>query len=300
MATNENEAVFARTFAPWTAIGGIDEHVNALENNAVGLVFNGKNAFHSEDVRTLFLNELAQPIVELLAITVTRRLDTHAGDVRVVVMMTGLEEVRIHLHGAIEIEATDIHNLGDIDVRAGRAVDDGEGIHVTDAVFESDEIGLAHEVAFIEKDDVCKSDLLGGFVIFVDMLQNVLRIHESHHTVDEEFFFHLLVHEERLYDWTWVGKAGGLNEDMVKFILPLHEIAEDANEVAANGAANAAVVHFKKFLVGIDDQLVINTHLAEFILDDGDFESVLLGENTVQQRGFSSSEEAGENRDWYA
>ena len=300
MAPDENEAVFARSFAPWTAIRGIDEHVNALENNAVGLVFNGKDALHAKNVRTLFLNELAQPIVELLAITVTRRLDTHAGDVGVVVMVTGLEEMRIHLHGAIEIEATDIHDLGDIDVRAGRAVDDSEGIHVTDAVFESDEIRLAREVAFVEKDDVCKSDLLGGFVIFVDMLQDVLRIYECHHTVDEEFFFHLLVHEERLHDWTWVGKAGGLDQDVVKFILPLHEIAEDANEVAANGAANAAVVHFKKFLVGIDDQLVVNTHLTEFILDDGNFESVLLGENAVEKRGFSGSEEAGENRDRYA
>jgi hypothetical protein len=218
----------------------------------------------------------------------------------VVVMMTGLEEVGIHLHGAIKIEATDIHNLGDIDVRAGRAVDDSEGIHVTDAVFESDEIRLARKVAFVEKDDVCKSDLLGGFIVFVDMLQNVLRVHEGHHAIDEEFFFHLLVHEERLHDWTWVSEASRLNEDVVKFILPLHEIAKDANQITANSAADAPVVHFKKFLVGIDDQLVVNAHLTEFILDDGNFESVLLGENAVEKRGFSGSEEAGENRDRYA
>ena len=300
MAPDEDEAVFARSVSPWPAIRSIDEHVNALENNAVGLVFNGKDALHAKNVRTLLLNELAQPIVELLAITVTRRLDTHAGDVGVVVMMPGLEEVGIHLHGAIKIEATDIHNLGDIDVRAGRAVDDSEGIHVTDAVFESDEIRLAREVAFVEKDDVCKSDLLGGFIVFVDMLQDVLRIHECHHAIDEEFFFHLLVHEERLHDWTWVSEASRLNEDVVKFILPLHEIAKDANQITANSAADAPVVHFKKFLVGIDDQFVVNTHLTEFILDDGNFESVLLGENAVEKRGFSGSEEAGENRDRYA
>ena len=98
--------------------------MNALENNAVGLVFNGKDTLHPKNVGTLFLNKLAQPIVELLAIAVTRSLDAHAGDVGVVVMVTGLEEMRIHLHGAIEIEATDIHDLGDIDVRAGRAMDD--------------------------------------------------------------------------------------------------------------------------------------------------------------------------------
>ena len=132
------------------------------------------------------------------------------------------------------------------------------------------------------------------------MLQDVLRIHEGHHAVDVELFLNLLIHEERLHDWPWVGEAGGLDEDVVEFILPLHEVAEDANEVAANRAADAPVVHFKKLLVGIDDQLVVDAHLTEFILDDGNFEPVLLSENAVQQRGFSSPEEAGENRDRYA
>ena len=300
MASDEDEAVFARPFAPWPPIRSIDEHVNALENNAVGLVFNGKDTLHPKNVGTLFLNKLAQPIVELLAIAVTRSLDAHAGDVGVVVMVTGLEEMRIHFHGAIEVEATDIHDLGDVDVRPGRAVDDGKRVHVADPIFKANKIGLAHKIAFIEKEDVRKSDLLGGFVILVDVLQDVLRIHEGHHAVDVEFFLDLLVHEERLHDWTWVGEAGGLDEDVVKFILPLHEVAEDANEVAANRAADAPVVHFKKLLVGIDDQLVVDAHLTEFILDDGNFEPVLLSENAVQQRGFSSPEEAGENRDRYA
>lgn len=288
MASDEDEAIFARAVAPWPPIRSIDEHMNALKNNAVCLVFNGEDTLHPKNVSALFLNELAQPIVELFAIAVTRSLDAHAGNVGVVVMVPGLEEVGIHFHRAIEIEATDIHDLGDIDVRAGRAVDDGKRVHVADPIFKGNEIRLAHKIAFIEKEDVRKSDLLGGFVILIDVLQNMLCIHEGHHAVDVEFFLDLFVHEERLHDWAWVGEAGGLDEDVIKFILSLHEITEDANEIAANRATDTPVVHFKKLLVGIDDQLVVDANLTEFILDDGYFEPVLLGENAVQQRGFSS------------
>jgi hypothetical protein len=54
--------------------------------------------------------------------------------------------------------------------------------------------------------------------------------------------------------------------------LALHELADNADKVAADGAADAAVVHLEDFLVGIDDEIVIHTEFSKFI----DHHGVLL------------------------
>jgi len=46
-----------------------------------------------------------------------------------------------------------------------------------------------------------------------------------------------------------------------------------------------------------DDQLVVDTDLAEFIFDDGDFAAVLFSEHAVQQGGLAGAEKAGEHGD---
>ena len=77
----------------------------------------------------------------------------------------------------------------------------------------------------------------------------------------------------------------------------LHEVAENADEIAAHRAANAAVVHLEEFFLRVDDEFVINADLSEFIFDHGDAQAVLFGEDAVEQSGFPCSEKAGENGD---
>jgi len=67
--------------------------------------------------------------------------------------------------------------------------------------------------------------------------------------------------------------------------------------ISADGAADAAVVHFKDFLIGVDDEFVVDADFAKFIFNDGDALSVLLVEYTVHQGCFAGSEEAGEDGD---
>ncbi len=49
------------------------------------------------------------------------------------------------------------------------------------------------------------------------------------------------------------------------FVAPLHQPADDADQVAAHGAADAAVVHLEHFLVGIHDEVVIHAEFAELV-----------------------------------
>ena len=82
---------------------------------------------------------------------------------------------------------------------------------------------------------------------------------------------HVVVGEEGLRDRAGIGEARGLDQDAVELVLALHQAFEDADQIAAHGAADAAVVHLEDFLVGIDHEVVVDADLAELVFDDGDF-----------------------------
>jgi hypothetical protein len=75
-----------------------------------------------------------------------------------------------------------------------------------------------------------------------------------------------------------------------------HQAVENAHEIAANGATDAAVIHLENFLVGPDDQIVVDANLAEFIDNDGVFLAVRLRQNAVEQGGLPGAEIAREHR----
>src|SRR6202012_538004 len=69
----------------------------------------------------------------------------------------------------------------------------------------------------------------------------------------------------------------------------------DADEIAAHGAADAAIVHLEHFLIGADDEVVVDADLAEFVDDHGVFLAVVFRQDTVQQRGLAGAEIAGQH-----
>ena len=109
---------------------------------------------------------------------------------------------------------------------------------------------------------------------------------------------HVLVDEEGLGDRAGIGEAGGLDDD-ARRSLPLRRIRpfDDADQVAAHGAADAAVVHLEHFLVGADDEVVVDADLAELVDDHGVALAVGLGEDAVEQGGLAGAEIAGEDGD---
>ena len=125
------------------------------------------------------------------------------------------------------------------------------------------------------------------------------RVHERDDAVEPVTVLHLVVHEERLCHWAGIGEARRLDQHVIELVAPLHQVAEDADEIAAHGATDAAVVHLEDFLVGVDNQRVVYADLAEFIFNDGDAFAVVLGENAIEQRGFARAEKTGQdgNRD---
>jgi hypothetical protein len=76
----------------------------------------------------------------------------------------------------------------------------------------------------------------------------------------------------------------------------LHQVAEDADQVAAHRAAEAAVVHLEDLFLGVDDQLLVNADLPELVLDHGNALAVPGGQVVVQQRRLARPQEARQHR----
>ena len=134
-------------------------------------------------------------------------------------------------------------------------------------------------------------------VFEVEVLQHVLGVHDGDDGVEAKVVLHLVVGEKRLGDGRRVCEPGGFDQDAVERVLALEEAAEDADQVAAHGAADAAVIHLEQFLVAGDDELVVDADLAEFVFDHGEFFAVVFREDAIEEGGFAGAEKTGEDGD---
>ena len=55
---------------------------------------------------------------------------------------------------------------------------------------------------------------------------------------------------------------------------------------------NAAVVHFDNLLVSINDKLSVDSHLAEFVYNNGNFFPVLRRQDVIEEGRFTRSQVA--------
>jgi len=62
-----------------------------------------------------------------------------------------------------------------------------------------------------------------------------------------------------------------------------NEIPENADQVAAHGAADASVVHLEDFFLGIDHEILIDTDFSELVFDHGDALAVVFGKDAIQK-----------------
>ena len=161
--------------------------------------------------------------------------------------------------------------------------------------------GWLDEVGLVEHDLVGEGDLLARLAAFGEAEKDMLGVDHRGHRIEPGSGFHVLVDEERLRDRPWIGEARGLNDDGVERLggrgLALHQALENADQVAAHGAADAAIVHLDNFFIRPDDQVVVDAALAELVDDHGVAFAVILGEDAIEKRGLAGAEIAGEDGD---
>lgn len=129
----------------------------------------------------------------------------------------------------------------------------------------------------------------------IDLSDEMLCVDDRDDGIELRIPTDVIVDEERLRHRRRIGKPGGFDDDPVELPAPFHKSFQNPDEIASNGAANAPVVHLKYLLVGVDDQIIVDSDLAEFIHDDGVALAMRLGQNAIEQRRLSRTEVSGEN-----
>ena len=115
--------------------------------------------------------------------------------------------------------------------------DPGVGVHRPDARIDAREVVGIHEVDLVEQDQIGERDLLGRLVAVLELALEMARVDEGHDRVEQRFIRHFGIDEEGLRHGSGVSKPRGLQQDCVEFVSALHQPAEDADQVTADGAA---------------------------------------------------------------
>ena len=192
--------------------------------------------------------------------------------------MLGLQELRLDVEDAVEIEGVAPQHLVERDLRLLGAMELRIRIDAADARLDLAQLGLGDEVGLVDQDHVGEGDLVLGLRRVLQTILQEFRIRNRHHGVELGPAADVLIHEEGLRHRRRIGEAGGLDDDGVQLVGALHQPADDADQVAAHGAADAPVVHLEDLFVDADDELLIDPDLAELVLDDRDAQPVVLRE----------------------
>ncbi len=83
-----------------------------------------------------------------------------------------------------------------------------------------------------------------------------------------------------------------LDDDRVEASGTAHQSFDDPDQVASNGAADAAVVHLVDFLVGLDDQVVIEPISPNSLTMTAYFSAMILAEDAVQKRRLAGARDS--------
>ena len=193
----------------------------------------------------------------------------------------------------IEREAADLEDGFDGDGSAESWDDAGLRVGLPDFGFKVAEGGLVHQIGFVEKNQIGEGDLLDGFAFPV--VRNVERVHHGDNAIEGEGVLHFIIHEEGLNDGPGIGQSRGFDEDVIEAVPAAGKASEDADEIAADGAAEATVVHREDFLIRLNHQFVVDGDFAEFILHYGNPKTMRGGKDAVEQGGLARAEVAGEN-----
>ena len=173
----------------------------------------------------------------------------------------------------------------------------GVGVDGADAALDLGQLSGVHQIGLVEDDHIGEGDLVLGLGRVLQAVAEPFGVGHGHDSVKARALLHVLVHEEGLGDGGGVREARGLHDDRVELALALHQAFHDADEIAAHGAADAAVVHLEDFLVRAHHEVVIDADLAEFVDDDRVALAMLLAEDAVQQGGLARAQIAGEDGD---
>ncbi|MNL25249.1 hypothetical protein D3C87_1467250 [compost metagenome] len=178
--------------------------------------------------------------------------------------------------------------------------DRGASVDTGQALAQRGEGRFVHQVTLAHQQAVGETDLrLGDGLGQVQV--GMCRVDQRDDAVEDIALAQLFVDEKGLCHRCRIGQAGAFDHQAVEGdVAPVQTLEQQIkrfSQVRMDGAADAPVGQCHHLYRFIAQQLGIDTGIAEFVLDHGNFQAVLGLEQVTQQSGLASAEEAAEDRD---
>src|SRR5580704_53477 len=245
-ATDEDDPAFALLIAaPIALVVAVEHHVDTLEREALRIVLEGEDALGTQDVAAFLGDEVLDPrkepvgierlvgpdrqglhllvmvmlepamivavvvMIIMMVVMVTMIVTLFV----VIVLLATIEERRLDLEDAVEVERIAAKHRGERHRAALGAVEARIRIDGADAPFDLGEVGCADEVRLVDEDHVGKGDLVLGLRGVAQAFLEPLGIGDRHDGVELRLAGKLRIDEESLGDRGRVGEPGGLDDD---------------------------------------------------------------------------------------
>ncbi len=156
-----------------------------------------------------------------------------------------LEECCVDRERTGEVEGTEAQQLVDRHVGVLRAMDLCRAVDGAHLRLDTRERRFVDEIGLVEHEYIRERDLLGRLARARELPLEVTRIDQRDDGIEHELLAQLVVEKEGLRDRPRIGQPGGLDQHAIELVAAAHELPEDAQQVAAHGAADAAVVRLE-------------------------------------------------------
>mmetsp|Transcript_10163 Transcript_10163/g.17448 ORF Transcript_10163/g.17448 Transcript_10163/m.17448 type:complete len:228 (-) Transcript_10163:69-752(-) len=202
-----------------------------------------------------------------------------------------IHELGIHLQDPIQGEGLDVDQFLGIDLAVLSSNDLHGTVDLFHFGFHFTEFHVIHQVRFVQNDPIGKGNLLHALIfhafrfLLFQMFGDVFGIHNGDNTIQFVGLLDLIIHKEGLGHRSRIRQAGGFNDDTIDVVQFAAQTFQDLHQITTHRAADTAIHHLDDLLLGVlFDDVFIHPNLAEFILDDGEFHTMVWGfQNVVQQ-----------------
>jgi hypothetical protein len=218
-------------------------------------------------------------------------LDADGGDGGFVLVRSIFEEAGGASEGAREIKALDPKERGGIDLAVGDGEDRCTWVESAELALDEGQLVRLDQVSLAQQEQIREGDLGPELAGSPELFQGMKGIDNDRDGAQLELFCEFLVGEESVEDRARVGHAGGLDDEGVVAVTLAGQSPEGEPQVRAGGAADAAVTDLQGG--GSGEEVLVDTELSKFVLQDGQPARREGVEQMAEQGGLSGPEEAG-------
>ena len=161
-------------------------------------------------------------------------------------------------------------------------------------VFQLQKTRFVDQITLVEQNHVAVDDLGSAHLSLEQFRTKIFCIHKGDDGIQSGGVPQVAAQKGHR-DRKWICQAGRFHHQIVDRLRSIKNSVDGLQQFTVDGAADAAIAELHHVVAGGHHQVVIDANFAEFIHENGGFETLLIGEDVVQQGGLTGPQEAGQD-----